>query len=65
MPRPKHYSPAIHRFLVSVLYHEAKARGVAMTKLTNQLLTEKLTGGDGWQKAMMQLQEQSPPYRTE
>ncbi len=23
MPRPKHYSPEIRRFLVSVLYHEA------------------------------------------
>jgi hypothetical protein len=57
--RPKHYSPAISRFLVSVLYHEAKGRGVHMTTLTNQLLSKILTGGEGWQKTMMQLQEKA------
>src|SRR5882762_8962486 len=48
--RPKHYSPAINRFLVSVLYHEAKGRGMPMTTLANQLLSKALTGGNGWQK---------------
>jgi len=57
--RPKHYSPAINRFLVSVLYHEAKGRGIHMTTLANQLLSKALTGGDGWQKTMMQLQEKT------
>jgi hypothetical protein len=60
--RQKHYSPAIHRFVVSCLYHEAKARGVKMTVLVNQLLSTSLTGGDGWQEAMKQLQE--PQSRT-
>lgn len=50
--RHKRYSPAIHRFLLSCLYHEAKARGVKMTALLNEILTEKLTGGDGWREAM-------------
>jgi hypothetical protein len=36
-----------------------------MTTLTNQLLAEKLAGRDGWEKASMQLQEESLPYRTE
>jgi len=27
MARPSHYSPAISRFLVTVLYHEAKPLG--------------------------------------
>lgn len=57
--RRKRYSPAIHRFIVSCLYHEAKRRGVKMTVLANQLLINALSGGDGWQAAMKQLQEQS------
>ena len=47
MPRPQHYSPAINRFLVKALYHEAQGRGIAMTTLTNQLLEEALTGPGG------------------
>ena len=42
MSRPKHYSPEIKRFIVSALYHEAKARGVPMTVLTNELLAAGL-----------------------
>jgi hypothetical protein len=57
--RQKHYSPAIHRFIVSCLYHEAKRRGVKMTVLVNQLLSTALTGGDGWQEAMKQMREQN------
>jgi len=51
MPRPQHYSPAIDRFLVSCLYHEAKAQRKPMTVLTNQLLQTALAGSDGWKKA--------------
>ena len=57
--KPKHYSPAINRLLVSALYHEAKGRGLKMTALVNQLLAEALTGSSGWQQAMKQLEEQS------
>lgn len=53
--RRKHYSPAISRFIVCCLFHEAKARGVKMTVLANQLLVGSLTGGDGWKEAMKQL----------
>ena len=51
MPRPRHYSPQLSRFMVSVLYHEAKARKVPMTKLTDELLRQALTGSEGWQEA--------------
>jgi hypothetical protein len=63
MPQ-KHYSPEIRRFLVTVLYHEARGRGVPMTVLTNQLLETALAGSQGWKQAeqAMQLQEQPPPY---
>jgi hypothetical protein len=65
MSRPKHYSPEIKRFLVSALYHEAKARGVPMTVLTNELLTASLQNTHGWQKAheAMQLHDASPRYQ--
>ena len=64
MARPKHYSPEIRRFLVSVLYHEAQARGVPMTVLTNELLTNSLQNTDGWHKAeeAMQVNEAAAPY---
>ncbi len=51
MSRPRHYSPAIERFLVAVLYHEARHRKMPMTRLTNQLLKEALANSIGWQQA--------------
>ena len=48
MPRPRHYSPAIQRFLVSVLYHEARVQKIPMTRLTNQILEDRLKGSPGW-----------------
>ena len=50
MPKPRYYSPQISRFLVSVLYHEAKARKIPMTKLTDILLRRSLVDSEGWQK---------------
>jgi hypothetical protein len=38
MARPSSYSPAIDPFLVSALYHEARRKGVPMTKLADELL---------------------------
>ena len=51
MTRTMHYSPRISRFLVSVLYHEAKHRKIPMTKLTDELLRQQLTSSHGWEKA--------------
>ena len=50
MPRNRYYSPQLSRFVVSVLYHEAQARKIPMTKLTDQLLRQMLQGSEGWQK---------------
>jgi hypothetical protein len=52
MAKHRHYSPAISRFLVSVLYHEAKHRKVPMTQLTDELLIDALRGSQGWQTAI-------------
>ncbi len=62
MPRFKHYSPEIRRFLVSVLYHEARDRGVPMTVLTNQVLQDGLKDTEGWKKAeeSIRFQETAP-----
>jgi hypothetical protein len=52
MPRPQYYSPAIERFLVSVLYHEGRHRKMPMTQLANQILKTGLADSAGWQLAM-------------
>lgn len=63
MARPQHYSPAISRFLVSVLYHEAQHKRIPMTKLTDDLLHKALHGTAGWQQATtLRVAEDKPPY---
>jgi hypothetical protein len=56
MPRPQHYSPVIDRFLVSVLYHEAKRRKKPMTALANELLSSALHDTESWQVAEQAMQ---------
>ena len=51
MASSNHYSPAIDAFLVSALYHEARRRGVPMTKLVDELLRVALEGTEGWKLA--------------
>ena len=63
MPRPRHYSPQLSRFMVSVLYHEAKRRKMPMTKLTDHLLRQALDGSAGLNVAeSLKVAEASPPY---
>ena len=56
MPRPQHYSPAIERFLVTVLYYEAQHRKIPMTQLANGILKNGLANSPGWQLAMQSIQ---------
>lgn len=60
MPRPDHYSPAIDRFLVSCLYHEARRRRMPMTRLVDELLRGALAGSSGWQQAESQRSARQP-----
>ena len=55
MPRPQHYSPAIERFLVSVLYHEARHRKIPMTRLVHDIIKKALANSTGWQLATQSL----------
>ena len=60
MARSHYYSPAIERFLVSVLYHEARHRKLPMTRLANQILKEGLAESVGWQLALQSLNSSDP-----
>jgi hypothetical protein len=60
MARPRHYSPVISRFLVSVLYHEAKRRQMPMTKLVDVLLREALESAE-----TLKVAEEPPPYKAQ
>jgi hypothetical protein len=48
MARSKYYSPALSRFIVSVLFHHAKAKKIPMTKLADDLLRQSLVNTDAW-----------------
>ena len=65
MSKQTHYSPQLSRLNVCALYHEAKNKGVPMTKLADELIAKALAGSESWNKAQQQLREQPPPYRTE
>jgi len=60
MARATHYSPALSRFMVSVLYHEAKSKRIPMTKLTEHLLAQSLYGSESWAKAESSLVQEKP-----
>ena len=61
MAQSRHYSPRISRFLISVLYHEAKQRQMPMTKLTEHLLAQSLQGSPSWQMVASSLIRENPP----
>jgi hypothetical protein len=65
MPQ-KHYTPPLSRFLVCALHHEAKARGIPMTRLANNLVEAGLKDSAGWKEALdqMRLGEGVKEYRT-
>jgi hypothetical protein len=66
MAKLRHYSPALSRFVVSALYHEAKARRIPMTKLTDHLLRQALRDTDGWRQAeTLRVAEDPPPYPSQ
>jgi hypothetical protein len=68
MTKSTHYTPPLSRFLVCALYHEAKARGIPMTQLANNLVEASLKESVGWQKAQAQqeamLEEGVKEYQT-
>jgi hypothetical protein len=53
--------PALPRFTVRVLYHEAKRRRIPMTRLADELLTNSLQGTPGWRIAEEAQEDQQAP----
>ena len=62
MPRPTHYSPALNRFLVCVLYHEARRQNKPMTVVANTLLESSLRDGDSWRQAQASMELRDTPW---
>lgn len=62
----KHYTPPLSRFIVCALHHEAKTRGIPMTRLANDLVEQGLKESPGWQMAeeQMRLEEEQVEYRV-
>jgi hypothetical protein len=42
MPKPRWYSPQLSRELVTLLYHQARAERIPMTKLANTIIEQAL-----------------------
>jgi len=63
MPKPRHYSPQLSRFVVSALYHEAKRQKMPMTRLADTLLRGTLMQSDGWRQAeSLRVAEDRPTF---
>jgi hypothetical protein len=60
MPRITHYSPVIRRNLVRVLYHERRRRGIPMTWLVDEILTNTLKQTESWRF----MEEPTPEEQT-
>ena len=65
MPQ-KHYTPPLSRFNVCALFHEAKTRGIPMTRLANDLVEAGLKETPGWKEAQeaMRLGEGVKEYQS-
>ena len=55
------YTPAISRLTCCALYHEARRRGVPMTRLADELLAGALSGTAGWRAAEEQIGDRPDP----
>jgi hypothetical protein len=66
MPRSRYYTPSLSRFNVCALFHEAKTRGIPMTRLANDLVEAGLKETPGWKEAQeaMRLGEGVKEYQT-
>ena len=57
MPHPRSYQPELHPHLIKGLHHEAKLRGVPMTKLLREIVAEALEPTEGMQRARKEVRE--------
>jgi hypothetical protein len=69
MPKSRHYTPPLSRFIVCALYHEARQRRIPMTRLANDLVEAGLRDSAGWKEAQaqqeaMHMEEGVSQYQT-
>lgn len=57
MSHPRSYQPELHPHLIKGLYHEAKLRGVPMTELLREIVSEALEPTEGMQRARHEVRE--------
>lgn len=57
MAYPRCYQPELPPFLIKAIHHEAKLRGVPMTKLLREIVTEALRRTEGMQRARQEIQD--------
>ena len=57
MSHPRSYQPELHPHLIKGLHHEAKLRGVPMTKLLREIVAEALEPTEGMQRARQEVRE--------
>jgi hypothetical protein len=67
MPKATHYTPPLSRFNVCALYHDAKKRGIPMTRLVNHLVEAGLKESASWKEAQeqMRMEEEETQYQTQ
>jgi len=57
MAYPRCYQPELPPFLIKAIHHEAKLRGVPMTKLLREIVSEALRRTEGMQLARQEIQD--------
>lgn len=62
MSHPRSYQPELHPHLIKGLYHEAKLRGVPMTKLLREIVAKALEPTEGMQRARQEIRETGKPF---
>ena len=61
MPKQNHYTPPLKRFLVTVLYHQAKLEHLPMTVLVKRIVEQTLQGKEAWKRATEQHEQPPTP----
>ena len=57
MAYPRCYQPELPPFLIKAIHHEAKLRGVPMTKLLREIVSEALRRTEGMHRARQEIQD--------
>jgi hypothetical protein len=65
MSHPRSYQPELHPHLIKGLHHEAKLRGLPMTKLLREIVASALEPTKGMQIARKEVHEAGKQFLAE